>query len=184
MAKSHRTSGTSDATSGTSPTVTFAPGDLPPEASIPAVPEPFTALTPADKQALLKIPADQAAEVDQAMIELGAKGAQLQADLGTLAPSIEEGKKRFERMLLARAANAKAQALAAYTDEQEALANHAVMGYLNEVVGDIEHVSTKKPQIVTHYPKAVLVFEQRRQAIVDGIARAKAAKSDPKNEPK
>jgi hypothetical protein len=84
-------------------------------------------------------------------------------------------------MLAAREANRKVQALAAYTDEQEALANHAVVGYLNTAVGDIEHMAQKNPQIAARYARVLAVVVQRREAIVAGMARAKASKaSEPK----
>jgi len=155
-----------------------APGALPDAATIPSVPDGHKAVTGAAKQPLLKVPTDQTAEIDQAMEELWGERAQLDADLGTLAPSADDGKKRFDRMKQARKVNQKVQALAAYTDEQLTLANHDVMAYLNEVVGDIEHMVTKNPQIAARYPLALRVVAQRRQAIADGMARAKAAKSD------
>jgi hypothetical protein len=82
-----------------------------------------------------------------------------------------------ERMLAAREANRKAQALAAYTEEQEALANHAVIGHLNAASGDIEHMAQRNPQIAERYEKVLAVVVQRREAIVAGIARAKASKA-------
>lgn len=41
-------------------------------------------------------------------------------------------------------------------------------------------MATKNPHVVTRYPLALKVIAQRRQAIADGIARAKAAKNEPK----
>lgn len=162
------------------PAASLAPGALPNPALIPRIPEGHKALSVSDRQAMLKIAANQAAEIDQAMGELWEKKEDLAADLGTLAPAAEAGQKHFERMKQARDVHAKAQALAAYIDEQAAQANHAVMSYLNNVVGDIEHMTAKNPQIATRYPLALKVVAQRRQAIADGIAQAKAAKSEVK----
>jgi hypothetical protein len=156
-------------------------GQLPSLVVIPAVPEGTEPMDGAARQALLKIASDQRAEVDQAMEELWAKRSELAQDLGTLTPDTDWGKVLYDRMITAREANRKAQALAAYTEEQEALANHAVLGHLNTAAGDIEHMAQKTPQIAARYEKVLAVGVQRREAIVAGIARAKATKSaDPK----
>ncbi len=80
-------------------------------------------------------------------------------------------------MLATREINRKVQALAAYTEEQEALANHAVMGYLNATSGDVEHMARRNPQIAARYEKVLTVSIQRREAITAGMARAKASKA-------
>ena len=162
----------------TKPTPTvLKTGELPSLVIIPAVPEGSEPMDGAARQALLKIAADQRAEVDQAMEQLWSKRAELAQDLGTLTPDTDWGKVLYERMITAREANRKAQALAAYTEDQEALANHAVMGHLNTAAGDIEHMVQKNPQIAARYEKVLAVGVQRREAIVAGIARAKASKS-------
>ena len=74
----------------------------------------------------------------------------------------------------------KAQALAAYSDEQEALANHAVMGHLNATCNDFSHMARRDPQLATRYEKVLAVSVQRGEAIAAGIARAKASKAEPK----
>jgi hypothetical protein len=151
-------------------------GDLPDPGSIPAVPEGEKPMDGSFRQGLLKIAAEQRAEVDQAMEQLWAKRAEIGADLGTLAPDAEQGKALHERMLAAREANRKVQALAAYTEQQEALANHAVIGHINAASSDIEHMAQKNPQIAARYERVLAVRDQRREAIVAGIARAKAGK--------
>jgi hypothetical protein len=83
----------------------------------------------------------------------------------------------FERMVAAREANRKAQALAAYTEEQEALANHEVMDHLGDVVSSIEFFASKNPSVAERYPAALTVIRQRREAIAAGIARSKAGKA-------
>jgi hypothetical protein len=158
------------------PTVLKA-GELPSLVIIPVVPEGAEPMDGAARQALLKIAADQRAEVDQAMEELWSKRSELAQDLGTLTPDTDWGKVLYERMTSAREANRKAQALAAYTEDQEALANHAVMGHLNSAAGDIEHMAQKNPQLAARYEKVLTVGVQRREAIAAGIARAKATKS-------
>jgi hypothetical protein len=84
------------------------------------------------------------------------------------------------RMLAAREANRKAQALAAYTDEQEAMANHAVAGHLDAASRDIEHVAVRNPQIAERYSRVLTIMAQRRDAITTGIARANASKAEAK----
>jgi hypothetical protein len=159
----------------------LASGELPDPAAIPGVPEGDKPLDGAARQALLKVPAEQRAEVDQAMEQLWSQRVEIAKDLGTLAPDADKGKALEARMLAARAANSKAQALAAYTEEQEALANHAVVGHLNAASGDIEHMAQKNPQIAARYEKVLTVVAQRRDAIAAGMARAKASKAnDPK----
>ena len=150
---------------------------LPKPAQIPNVPDGVTALRGDEKQALLKVPANQRAEVDQAMQQLSAKGEELATDLGTLAPDAAEGKALIERMHAAREVNAKVQALAAFTDEQEMLAGHAVMAYVNAVADDIEHLMRKTPQLGERYDKVMTVVRQRREAVAAGMARAKAEKA-------
>ncbi len=152
-------------------------GELPEAAAIPAVPEGDRPLDGAVRQSLLKIAAEQRAEVDQAMEQLWDKRFELAADLGTLMPDAELGKALNERMLAAREANRKAQALAAYCEQQEALANHAVIGHINVASGDIEHMAQKNPQIASRYARVLAIGVQRREAIAAGIARAKASKS-------
>ncbi len=162
----------------TTPTPTILKtGELPSLGIIPMVPEGSEPMDGAARQALLKIASDQRAEVDQAMEQLWSKRTELAQDLGTLTPDPDWGKVIYERMISTREANRKAQALASYTEEQEALANHAVMGYLNTAAGDIEHMAQKNPQIATRYEKVLAVGIQRREAIAAGIARAKATKS-------
>lgn len=152
------------------------PGDLPDPAAIPAVPEGEKPMDGATRLALLKVVTDQRAEVDQAMEQLWAKRAEIATDLGTLAPDADAGRALNDRMLAAREANRKVQALAAYTEGQEALANHAVMAHLNAASGDISHMAQKNPQIAARYDRVLAVAAQRREAIVAGIARAKASK--------
>ena len=155
---------------------TLTRDELPEPTAIPAVPEGERPLDGAARQGLLKIAAEQRAEVDQAMEQLWAKRFDIAADLGTLRPDADLGKALNERMLAAREANRKAQALAAYTEQQEALANHAVIGHINVASGDIEHMAQKNPQIAARYDRVLAVGVQRREAIAAGIARAKASK--------
>jgi hypothetical protein len=57
----------------------------------------------------------------------------------------------------------------------------AVLGHLNTAAADIEHMAQKNPQIAARYAKVLAVVVQRREAIVAGMARAKASKAtDPK----
>ena len=158
----------------------LASGELPDPGSIAAVPEGFKPLDGATRQALLKVPAEQEAEVDLAMAQLWEKRMTLVKDLGTLAPDAAKGKACEERMRAAREANRKVQALAVYTEEQEALANHAVAGHLNLASHDIEHMAERNAQIAERYPKVLTVVAQRREAIVVGIARSKASKAEQK----
>jgi len=144
---------------------------------VPRVPEGYKPLAAPVRLGALKVYADQRAETDQAMHQIWENRAQLAKDLGLLAPDTGAAKELLDRMVAARELNRKAQAFAAYADDQEALANHAVMTYLNEVVADIEHVASKNPQVAERYPAALTVIAQRRDAIVAGIARSKAAKS-------
>lgn len=146
----------------------------PDAASVPAVPMAFKPMDGNARLALLKIYADQRAETENALVEICHKHSELAADLGTLAPDSGVTKGLLERMLTARELNKKAQALAVYADELEAVANHAVMGHLNEVVADIEHMASRKPGILEHYEKVLAVMAQRREAISAGIARSKA----------
>lgn len=155
--------------------------ELPAHHSIPGVPEGDKPMDGPTRQGMLKIAADQRAEIDQAMEQLWSDRALIAKDLGTLAPDADTGAALNARMLAAREANRKVQALAAYTDAQEALANHAVVGYLNTAASDIEHMAQKNPQIAARYAKVLAVVVQRREAIVAGMARAKASKaSEPK----
>jgi hypothetical protein len=169
-----------DIASSASSITVLAAGELPSPGGVPAVPEGFKIMDGAARQALLKVPAEQRAEVDQAMEQLWSERAVIAKDLGTLAPDADKGKALEERMLAAREANRKAQALAAYTDEQEAMANHAVAGHLNAASRDIEHMAERNPQIAARYSKVLTVVAQRRDAIATGIARAKASKADAK----
>jgi hypothetical protein len=152
-------------------------GELPAPAAIPAVPEGEKPMDGHARQSLLKVAAEQQAEVDQAMEQLWSKRVEIAQDLGTLAPDADKGAALNARMLAAREANRKIQALAAYTEEQEALANHAVVGHLNTAANDIEHMAQKNPQIGARYEKVLTVVRQRREAIVAGMARAKASKA-------
>jgi hypothetical protein len=149
---------------------------LPEAAAVPEVPKTFKPLDGVARQTLLKVYADQRAETDNAVKELWTKRAEIAEDLGSLAPDPETAKALLEQMMATRELNRKAQALAAYADEQEALANHAVMTHLYSVVADIEHMATRKPGIKEHYSEVLAVTEQRREAIVAGMARSKAAK--------
>lgn len=155
-------------------------GEVPHTAVIPTVPEGFKLMEGTSKNALLKASMEQRAEIDQAMEQLWEKRSALATDLGTLAPDADAGKALHEKMIAAREANRKTQALAAYTEEQEALTNHAVLGYLNRASGDIEHMAERNPQIADRYPRVLAVSAQRREAIAAGIARAKAAKAEAK----
>lgn len=148
--------------------------------TIPGVPQGFKPMEGLAKNALLKVPAEQEAEIDQAMVELWDEREAVARDLGTLAPKADVGKALHERMLAARQANSKAQALAVYSEEQEALANHAVMTYLNATCKDINHMAERDPQIATTYEKVLRVSVQRRESIAAGMARSKANKGDPK----
>jgi hypothetical protein len=150
---------------------------LPDPEKIPAVPSGVAALPGTDRQSLLKVPADQRAEVDQAMEQVWNRRAELSADLGTLAPDAQAGKVLHDRMHEARKVNARAQALAAFTQDQELLAGHDVMNYLNGVADDVEHLLPKTPQLAERYDKVLTVVRQRREAIAAGMARAKTAKS-------
>lgn len=152
-------------------------GELPAPNSLPAVPEGDKLLEGAARQALLKVAAEQRAEIDQAMEQVWSDRVLIAKDLGTLAPDADKGAALNARMLAAREANRKVQALAAYTDEQEALANHAVVGYLNTAASDIEHMAQKNPRIAERYAQVLTVVVQRRDAIAAGMARAKASKS-------
>ena len=171
---------TQHAAPGSALSQVLASGELPSPATIAAVPEGFKVLEGSARQALLKVPAEQEAEVDLAMVQLWEKRETLAADLGTLAPDAAKGKALEERMHAAREANRKAQALAAYTEEQEALANHAVAGHLNLASRDIEHMAERNPQIAERYPRVLAVVAQRRDAIVVGIARSKASRAEAK----
>jgi hypothetical protein len=82
-------------------------------------------------------------------------------------------------MIAAREASRKAAALAVYSDEQEALANHELMTYLNATCKDVFHMSERDPQIATRYEKVLAVSIQRGESIAAGIARSKANKGDP-----
>src|SRR5689334_18748464 len=124
---------------------TLKAGELPEPGTIPAVPEQVKLLDAAAKQALLKVAYEQRAEVDQAMEQLWAKRAQIAEDLGKLAPDADHGKAIHDRMIAAREANREAQALAAYTADQEATANHAVISHINTVAADIEHLGQRNP---------------------------------------
>ncbi len=155
-------------------------GALAHPAAIAAVPEGFKLMAGTAKNTLLKVASAQRAEVDQAMEQLWDKREPIAVDLGTLAPDAEKGKALHDRMLAARESNRKAQALAAYSEEQEALANHAVMAYLNSAAGDFEHMLERIPQIAERYPKVLAVSTQRGEAIANGIARAKANKAETK----
>ncbi len=132
------------------------------------------------KNALLKVPSEQRAEVDLAMVELRDERESIARDLGTLAPKADVGKALHERMIAAREANRKARALAVYSEEQEALANHAVMAYLNATCKDINHMAERDAQIATRYENVLVVSIQRGASIAAGIARSKASKADPK----
>ena len=156
-----------------------SPGWLPAVQAIPAVPEGEKPLDTAGKQTLLKLAMEQRAEVDQALEELWQKRAQVAQDLGTLAPNAEHGQALYARMTESREVHRAAAALAAYTGDQELLANHGALSYLNEVAGDIEHMAQKNPQVAARYSKVLAVASQRREAIAAGIARAKAAKGEP-----
>lgn len=160
--------------------IVLASGALPHPTEIPGVPEGDKLMDGAAKNALLKAPTEQLAEIDQAMEQLWEKRAQIAQDLGTLAPDADKGRALQERMSAAREANRKAQALAAYTEENEALANHAVLSHLNSVSGDVAHMAQRNPQIATRYEKVLAVSLQRGEAIAAGIARAKASKGEPK----
>jgi hypothetical protein len=160
--------------------IVLVPGALAPPAAIPGVPAGYKPMEGAAKNALLKVPSEQRAEVDQAMVQLWDERAAIARDLGTLAPDADKGKALHERMIAAREANRKAQALAVYSDEQEALANHAVMGHLNSTSNDVDHMAQRDPQIAARYEKVLAVSIQRGEAIAAGIARAKASKADPK----
>ncbi len=155
----------------------LASGQLPASDSLPSVPEGDKPMDGVARQGLLKIAADQRAEIDQAMEQLWSDRASIAKDLGTLAPDADKGAALNARMLAAREANRKVQALAAYTDEQEALANHAVVGHLNTAASDIEHMAQKNPQIAARYARVLAVVTQRRDAIAAGMARAKAKKA-------
>jgi hypothetical protein len=155
-------------------------GALAHPAGIPGVPQGYKPMEGLAKNALLKVASEQRAEVDQAMVELWEERAAIARDLGTLAPDADKAKALFERMIAAREANRKAQALAVYSDEQEALANHAVMGHLNATCNDFSHMAQRDPQIATRYEKVLAVSVQRGEAIAAGIARAKANKAEPK----
>ncbi len=148
--------------------------------AIPGVPQEYKPMEGLAKNALLKVQSDQRAEVDQAMEQLWDKREAIASDLGTLAPKADKGKALHERMIAAREASRKAAALAVYSDEQEALANHELMTYLNATCKDVFHMSERDPQIATRYEKVLAVSIQRGESIAAGIARSKASKADQK----
>lgn len=152
---------------------------LPDAAHVPEVPADHKMIDGPARLSLLKVYADQEAETERAMEELWTKRVDLQRALGPLAPEANEGKELLDRMVAARALHRKAQKLAAYADEQEALANHAVMAFLTSTVADIEHVATRKPGLTEEFALTLKVMEQRREAIVAGMARSKASKGAP-----
>lgn len=166
----------SDAAAVAAPMVLMS-GALAHPAGIPAAPEGFKPMIGTAKNTLLKVASEQRAEVDQAMGQLWEERVSIARDLGTLAPDAEKGKALHDHMLAARESNRKIQALALYAEEQEAVANHAVMGYLNAASGDMEHLVGRNPQIADRYPKVLAVSVQRGEAIAAGIARAKASKA-------
>jgi hypothetical protein len=153
--------------------------DLPAAKAIPVVPAGFVALDGPQRQALLKVPEDQRAEVNEAMEELWEKRAQVSEDLHHLAPDAERGQALYQRMNQAHDVSVQAAALAAFTSDQEARAQDAVMTHLNDAADEIEHAGRKNAQILTRYQKVLRVVQQRREAIAAGIARAKAQKGDP-----
>lgn len=170
-----------DAVTAPAPMVLMS-GALAHPAGIPGVPQGYKPMKGLAKNALLKVASEQRAEVDQAMVELWEERVAIARDLGTLAPDAEKGKALHERMIAAREANRKAQALAVYSDEQEALANHAVMGHLNATCNDFSHMARRDPQLATRYEKVLAVSVQRGEAIAAGIALAKANKGAPKKD--
>lgn len=50
---------------------------------------------------------------------------------------------------------------------------------LTSTVADIEHVATRKPGLTEEFALTLKVMEQRREAIVAGMARSKASKGAP-----
>jgi molybdopterin-biosynthesis enzyme MoeA-like protein len=148
--------------------------------TIPGVPQDFKPMAGLAKNALLKVQSEQRAEVDQAMEQLWEKRVEIAGDLGKLAPNADIGKALHERMIAAREASRKAAALAVYSDEQEALANHELMTYLNRACKDVFHMAEREPQIAARYEKVLAASLQRGESIAAGIARSKANKSDPK----
>lgn len=162
-------------TMSTSVKATFSPA----AAEIPAVPAEHKLLSGAEKQALLKIQGDQYAETELAMQEIVSKRKDLAEDLGKKAPSPEVAQALLDRMVAVQAANRKAQLLAAYIDQEEALINHEVATFLNGTATNIEFFAGDSPHMADRYSRVLDVVRQRRQAISDGIARAKAAKTEP-----
>ncbi|MEI7892953.1 MAG: hypothetical protein WCI05_07670 [Myxococcales bacterium] len=144
-------------------------------ASIPAAPRGVTPFDAAGKQRLLKMTETQRSEVLGALDEVAVKGPKLKEDLGRYAPDPSEAQLHVQKLEAARSATLKAEALASYSRDVEASANHDAMTYLLAVKTELLHiVQNHDAQLATEYPRVTALVEQRRDAILEGRARAKA----------
>ncbi|HEX2574496.1 MAG TPA: hypothetical protein VH877_33425 [Polyangia bacterium] len=146
---------------------------------LPSPPDEFR-LTPADdKRSMLKIPETQRAEYLASLSEAADKGPKLQVDLGRFAPPAEQAGAILQRANIVRAGKRRAQSLLSYYEELEDINNHDAMTFLSKVRGEFEHTAERLPQLKDEYPALVTLIGQRRDAILEGRARARAAEQTP-----
>ena len=130
-----------------------------------------------EKSNFRHVPANQWAETKDALEECATKGAALKTELGQFAPAAEMAGLLRAQLVEARTANLKAQENAAYCSDKEDVAGNDAMLYLDRVQTNLENAEVHVPGIAKKYPAMMALIEQRKKAIVDGIARAKAEKA-------
>jgi hypothetical protein len=149
---------------------------LPTPDDIYSVPDEYEPMTLADKQPLLKVYDQQRAEVGTALRDVVLLAESLKADLGPLAPDIAMAASLDQRLSLIHQVRIKSELLATWVNDQEDILGHDTMTYLNQTAADIEHMATRRPQIITRYESILAISTQRRQAIADGLSRARETK--------
>lgn len=152
-------------------------------AQIPIIPRDYVPLDGSQKSRLLKLVEVQRAEVILALDEISLKGPKLKADLGRFAPDATQAHDHKRKLNVTNEAASKAAALVNYTSDVEASVNHDVMTYLLAVRKELLHVVEHDPQLAAEYPKVMALIEQRRDAILEGRARAKVGGNDPSTGP-
>jgi hypothetical protein len=140
-------------------------------ASVPRSPPGFR-LTDPDKRnrRLRKLAAENRAEAVIALEE--ASQRDLKADLGKYAPSPTQAQPLAERLVQTGELVAVAQSLLAYAREVEQIALSDALIFLEAEHKQLEHAVEHEPALADRYRALGVLFAARKDAIVEGLARA------------
>ena len=156
-----------------------------PASQVPEVDKAFRRPDAATKRGMRKVVEAQRAEVGEALVEMSKKEAQLADDLGEkYAPATGRAAALLHQMEEVREGKLRSEKLSAYYNEMEDLIHHDAMTLVGDAKDEVLHAARREPHVVDSYPKLMALVEQRREAILDGRARAAASRPDDGTAPK